>query len=149
MQIGAAAAALRGDAVGEHAHHGVEILALEIAIRIGAAHEVEELVFAVFARRDFRDDLLRRARRADAREYAARSSSPRRTESSSATQSISSSRLAGKMRPFGTPPHGVIGAADALQEHRDAARRAELAHQLDVADVDAELERRRGHHDLE
>ena len=30
-----------------------------------------------------------------------------------------------------------------------AARRAELADQLDVADVDAELERGRGHHDLE
>ena len=45
--------------------------------------------------------------------------------------------------------HGVIGATDALQEDRDAARRAELAHQLDVADVDAELERGGGHHHLE
>jgi hypothetical protein len=35
------------------------------------------------------------------------------------------------------------------RKHRDAARRAELAHQLDVADVDAELERGGGHHHLE
>ena len=35
-------------------------------------------------------------------------------------------------------------AAGALQERRDRARRAELADELDVADVDAELERRRG-----
>jgi hypothetical protein len=32
-------------------------------------------------------------------------------------------------------------APDALQQARDRARRAELAHQIDIADVDAELER--------
>ncbi len=30
---------------------------------------------------------------------------------------------------------------DALQQARDRARRAELAHQVDIADIDAELER--------
>ena len=149
VQIGAAPAALGADAVGEHAHHGVEILALEIAIRIRAAHQREQLVLAVFARGDFGDDLLRehvermlgnvqrgRARRA-ARHRAARRNRPARRG------------CAGKMRPFGHAAHRVVGAADALQEYRDAARRAELAHQLDVADVDAELERGGGHHDLE
>ena len=38
----------------------------------------------------------------------------------------------------------MAGAADALQERGDRARRAELADQVDVADVDAELERRGG-----
>ena len=32
-------------------------------------------------------------------------------------------------------------APDALQQARDRARRAELAHQVDIADIDAELER--------
>ena len=36
---------------------------------------------------------------------------------------------------------GVAGAADALQEGRDAARRADLADEVDAADVDAELQR--------
>ena len=36
-------------------------------------------------------------------------------------------------------------ATDALQQCRDRAWRAELADQVDVADVDAEFERRRGH----
>jgi hypothetical protein len=36
----------------------------------------------------------------------------------------------------------VPGAADALEERRDAVRRPDLADQIDVADVDAELERR-------
>ena len=39
-------------------------------------------------------------------------------------------------------PERVAGAADALQQGRDRARRAEVADQIDVADVDAELERR-------
>jgi hypothetical protein len=44
--------------------------------------------------------------------------------------------------PFGTPAIVCPGAADALQQRRDAARRADLADEIDVADVDAELERR-------
>ena len=40
-------------------------------------------------------------------------------------------------------------AARALQEGRDRARRSELAHEVDVADVDAELERGGGDEDLE
>ncbi len=43
----------------------------------------------------------------------------------------------------------VAGSANPLQESRDGARRAELAHQVDVANVDAELQRRRGHDSLQ
>ena len=42
----------------------------------------------------------------------------------------------------GLPQH-VARAADALEERRDRARGADLDRQIDVADVDAELERRR------
>ena len=41
----------------------------------------------------------------------------------------------------------VSGAADALDQRREGARRADVAHQVDRADVDAELERRRRHHE--
>ena len=40
----------------------------------------------------------------------------------------------------------MAGAADALQRDRDRPRRADLADQVDRADVDAELERGGGHH---
>jgi hypothetical protein len=43
----------------------------------------------------------------------------------------------------------VAGAADALQEGGDAARGADLHHQVDVADVDAELERGGGDQHLQ
>ena len=39
----------------------------------------------------------------------------------------------------------MAGAADALQRHRDGARRADLADQVDRADIDAQFERGRGH----
>ena len=39
----------------------------------------------------------------------------------------------------------VSRAPDALQQRRDAVRRSDLADQIDVPDVDAELERRGGH----
>src|SRR5581483_6582635 len=40
---------------------------------------------------------------------------------------------------------GMPRTARTLQERRDRTRRRELADEVDVADVDAELERRRGH----
>jgi hypothetical protein len=47
-----------------------------------------------------------------------------------------------RVQPAGRgPAAGVVGPAHPLQERGDAARRADLAHQLDRADVDAELQR--------
>ena len=40
----------------------------------------------------------------------------------------------------------VIGAADALQQPRAALGRADIDDQIDIAPVDAEIERRRAHH---
>ena len=74
-----------------------------------------------------------------------RSSSPRRTASSNAVHSTSSSRDKGKSRALGCPLHRVVGPPRALQEGRNRPRRAELADEIDVADVDPELERRGGH----
>ena len=50
---------------------------------------------------------------------------------------------------LGHPIQPVPGAADTLQKCRDAVRRTELAHEIDVADVDSELERGRCHQRLE
>ena len=78
-----------------------------------------------------------------------RSSSPRRIERSSATHSTRSSRDIGNTRPFGVPATRMARPADALQQRRDPMRRSDLAHEVDVADVDAELERRGGDERLE
>ena len=55
----------------------------------------------------------------------------------------------GKQAAFGHAAERVSGPANPLQKCRDRARRAELAHQIDVADVDAQLKRRRRHHRLQ
>ena len=48
---------------------------------------------------------------------------------------------------LGNDAEGVPGAADPLQQRGDRAGRPQLADEVDVADVDAELERSRRHHD--
>src|SRR5262249_19768387 len=45
---------------------------------------------------------------------------------------------------LGHPEHAVVGAPGTLQEGGDRARGTQLANELDVADIDAEFERRRG-----
>src|SRR5690606_1383585 len=51
--------------------------------------------------------------------------------------------------PLRRAPEPVPGPADALQERGDRPRRADLADEVDVADVDAELERGRRDDGLE
>ena len=59
MNQRSAPSALGRKAVGEHRDDGVEVGALQIAVRPGAPHEGEELVLAVLAARRLRHDLLR------------------------------------------------------------------------------------------
>ena len=54
---------------------------------------------------------------------------------------VAGERVQPALRHAGTR---VVRAADALQERGDAARRADLAHELDRPDVDPQLERRGG-----
>ncbi len=64
-----------------------------------------------------------------------------------AAHSTSSSRVVAKKRPFGDGSTPVPGAAYALQSDGDGSRRADLADEVDVADVDAEFERGGGDED--
>ena len=90
-------------------------------------------------------------RRAASSGTCRRSSSPVRIDRTSAAHSTSSSRVVAKMPPLGL--RRVLdlmpGSADPLQCDRDRSRRADLADEIDRADVDAELERRRGDDGLE
>ena len=59
MQVRATAAALRRDAFGQHLDDRVEVLAIQIAIRIGAADQRVEIVFLPIASGGLGDNLLR------------------------------------------------------------------------------------------
>ena len=68
------------------------------------------------------------------------------TASSAARHSSTSKRLAGTSTPRRRLVHAMVGAADALQQARGALRRADIDDEIDVAPVDAEIERRGADH---
>ena len=140
VQVGGAASAAGGDAVGEHLDGRVEGGAGQVGVGQGAADEVVERVFAAGAGGDLGDDLLgedveRGVDEADLVELAG-AHGPH--EGGAFDGLVAGHR---EEAAFGRAADPVAGAADALHEGRDAAGGAELDHQLDVADVDAEFER--------
>ena len=84
-----------------------------------------------------REDVERRARRVDAIEPPARD----RADERGALDELVARRR--EEPPARRAPERVARAPDALQERRDRARRADLADEVDRADVDPQLERRR------
>ena len=140
MDQRAAPAAAGAKALRQHADHGVEIGARQRPIGPGAAEQREELVLAPLARRHFGDDLLR--------QHVERLFRDREAIEFPAVHTVEQRRafdqLVARQREqpaLGRPRDRVARAADPLQKSRDRARRAELADQVDIADVDAELQR--------
>ena len=118
-----------------------KVLARQIAIRPGAADSAEQLVLVPLPRGRLGDDLLgqhveRLLGNRQAVELAAAHAS------SSAAHSTSSSRDSGNSRPFGVPPTAWPERPTRCRKVAIEPRRAELADEIDIADVDAELERR-------
>ena len=139
----AAPAAPGREALGQHADDGVEIGPLERAKRPGAPQPLVERRLRPVLRRDFGDDLLgehveRPARNGQAVELAAADAVDQR---GAFDEIVARQR---KEPPLRRAADGMAGAADALQKGRDRARRTELADEIDLADVDAELERSGG-----
>ena len=126
----------------EHAHDLVEFLALQ---RRGSGYarrnSVEQRVLVPLLRRDLRGDLLREHIERRSAGTVSRSSSPRahRVEQRGAFDQLVARQR--EQPPLRSAADRVARAPDALQERRDRARRAELADQIDIADVDAELQR--------
>ena len=136
---GAAPAAAGAEALGQHADEREKILARQIAERPGAADQREEPLLAPFLGGGFGDDLLRHDIE---REFGDRETvelaAPDRIEERGAFD-----KLVARQREetaLGRAFDGMAGAADALQERRDRARRADLADEIDIADIDAELQ---------
>jgi hypothetical protein len=125
MQIRAAAAALRGDALGQHLDDRVEMLAIQIAIRIRAAHQrVERRLPANRARRT--------RRRSAAPGYPGRFAGFPADPIGRANRAHQRRALdqlvarGGEEAALRLRAHPVPGPPDALQRHRDGARRSDL-----------------------
>ena len=140
MDERAAPAAASREALGEHARDAVEIRALERAERPGAAQPIIKRGFRPILRRHFRDDLLRdHVERPLGDDKAIELAAPHAVDQRDAFDEIVARQR--NEAPLRRSADRVAGAADALEEGRDRARRADLADEIDVADVDAKCER--------
>ncbi len=118
---------------------------LEGAVRARAADQVEQLVFAEFLGGAGGHDLLGQNIEGVAGNFQA----VELAAADGAHQGGAFDQLiagGGEEAALGQRAHPVAGAADALQGDGDGARRADLADQVDRADIDAEFERGGGHH---
>ena len=148
MQIGGALAETGAEAVGQHPHHLVEVLACQRCIRLRAPHQGEQRVLVPLARRHFRHDLLRQhVQRRGRHDQRVELAAPHAIQQGRAFQQLVAG---GRQQPaLGHATDLVAGTAHPLQERGDAARRTDLADQIDVADVDAEFQRGGGDQHLE
>jgi len=109
------------EAFRQHPDDAQEGVALQLAIRPGAPDRREQVVFAPFASRDFRHDLLgdnveRTLRHDQPIELAA---AHRVEESRALDQLVARER---EKPSLGHAGDGMVGAADALQKTADGAR---------------------------
>ena len=126
----------------------VKFVARQSAVWPGAAQPVVQRRLGPVLCRDFGDDLLR--------QHVQRLIRNRQPIELAATHAVQQRRafhqIVARLREqpaLRQAADGVAGAPDTLQETRDRTRRAKLAHQIDVADVDAQFQRRGGHQRLE
>ena len=143
VQVGGAPALGRVEAVGQHREHGLEVRARELAVRPRLAHAREERVLAPVVAGAGRDDLLREdvERRLREHDLVEPAGVHRAQQRRALDQLVARGRQEPALR---AQAERVTRAPDPLQRGRDAAHRADQADELDLADVDAELERRRG-----
>ena len=134
-----ARAAAGGDAVGDEVDNFVELVTGHLGVGGGAAHEREEVVGAPFLRAHLGHDLLRGDVEWETGELdRVEPAGPHRGEQRGALDQLVARE---RVQPtLGGSGAAVVGTAHPLQERGDAAGRADLAHELDGPDVDAELQ---------
>ena len=140
MQVGSAPAAGGGKPAGQHLHHRVELFAPQLPVGVRPAVGREQIVGLPLRGAGLGHDLLRQ----DV-ERLQRHLDPvqlprlhRHQQGRAFHQFVAGQR---EQAPLGGPGDVVAGAADALQKRHDRLWRPELAHQIDHADVDPELQR--------
>ncbi len=141
VQQGRRTAGAFADALAQHLDDIVEVVAAEVAVGPGAADKGVHVVLGPVFAGAFGHDLLGQdVERRYGLDDAVEAAGPHGSDQGGALdQLIARGR---EEAALGPEAEGVAGAADALQEGRDAAGRADLADEVDAADVDAQLQRR-------
>ena len=117
-----------------------KVFARQIAVRIGAADDREQVVFEPFLGGAHRDDLLREhVERLIGDDERVEVAAP---DGEHECRAFDELVARGHEEPaLGDRASPVAGATDALQRHGDRARRSDLADEVDRPDVDPQLER--------
>src|SRR5207244_6675334 len=111
-----------------------------LAERRGAPQAREKLFLVPLLQRDLGDDLLRQhVERLGRKPEAVELTASDRIEQRGALAQFVARK--GKQAPLRRAAHRMARTADSLQQRGDRTRRAELAPEVDVADVDSQLER--------
>ncbi len=138
-----AGAVSRRDSVAHHAEDRVEFGPREVMIWPRPSAHCEKLVFRPIVAGNGRDDLLRQNIQGRNRHFNFVQPLPPHSthECQRFEQFVAGQR---KEPAFRHSPQRMPGATDALQKRRDRSGRPDLAHEVDVANVDSQLQRRRG-----
>ena len=148
VQVGAAAAALGGEAVGEHLENVQVGAAGKAAERRASGDEPVQRIDLPLPHAHLGDDLLAQ----HVQRFAAQRDGVQFPLGDGVQQRRAFHQFVARQRhqpPLRHPVHAVAGPPHPLQQPRDAPGRAKLADQVHLADVDAQFQRRRGHQHLE
>ncbi|MNG98411.1 hypothetical protein D3C79_575530 [compost metagenome] len=124
------------------------MLLVEVGVGCGLAQAVEQGLFVPGLVAGFGDDLLGQhvQRRPGNVQFIQLAPAYAVEQGHAFDQVIARGR---EQAPLGHAIDLVSGAADPLQQGRDRAWRSDLADQVDVADIDAQLQRCSGHQHLQ
>ena len=128
------------DARGQHLNDLVEGLPRQLAVRVRATHECVKVVLTPVATGTLRDDLLRE--HVERRDRLLRAVEVPFAHGADERCALDQLVARGREEPAARPyTERVARASDALHEGGDAPRRADLADEIDRADVDPQLQR--------
>ena len=148
VQIRAAPAAPGVETVAEHFDDGDKLLVRQFPVRPSNGKRLIQIVFMPFAAGNLGDDLLRQhiqrlLGNGDTVQFVPLY---RRQHGRAFHQIVARQR---KQASFRNSAQLVAGTPHPLQKSRDRMRRTQLANQIDIAYIDAQLQRRRRHQRFE
>ena len=144
VNVGAAPSARGVEPLTQHLDEGVEVATRQSPVRPRATQHVVERVFLPIARTERCDHLLRRnvERLRGNAQLVELTAAHRIDERGGLHQFVAAE---GKQPTFRLAAEEMARASNPLHQGRDGARRAELAHQIDVPHVDPQFEGGRRH----
>ncbi len=139
VDVAAAPAAPGRKPLRQHAQHLREFLPGQVPVRVGQGHLPEQLVFLQFPAGSLRNQVLgQHVQVAPGYAQPVQFAAPRRIQQRRAFHQVVPAQ--GEQAPLRSRAQVMAGTPDPLQEHGDGPRRAKLADQVDIADINTQFQ---------